>query len=311
MEGEQRAADDGCNTCTCSDGQWVCTEEACGSGGTGNGGAGGGSTAGAGGSTGGAGGNVGGAGGSAGGTVEPLCDGSDALRAVASEGGGFVEPTYEFTNPYGFRFLFVLGTCRYFMSRSTLEGVLTGHLFYPDAVEDVLGWSGLAAWSSHEDMSCPDAGATIITNGSNRASCTCGCDDNAPPGMRAVFDGLSEQMDTLAMVSARIDGPMRLLLVGPPVGGLPLQAFPWPLSWDPGGVALTYEELISSTLEGTQVTDPAEFGALRMLRAEAHMAYDYDRPIRVRTTSGAEYDLYLRDELPADVASAAAAMLTP
>lgn len=28
-EGEQKEADDGCNTCTCSDGEWACTELAC------------------------------------------------------------------------------------------------------------------------------------------------------------------------------------------------------------------------------------------------------------------------------------------
>ena len=32
-EGDQRPADDGCNTCTCIEGSWACTEEGCGSGG--------------------------------------------------------------------------------------------------------------------------------------------------------------------------------------------------------------------------------------------------------------------------------------
>jgi hypothetical protein len=123
---------------------------------------------------------------------DALCDGSGDIRLMFVQGGGFVPPYYFFTNPHGAAFFAIDGKCRFFAELNYMRGILSGTLTPAEAdqLSADLHWDALAGWGNWgrgKDMGCPDAGDSTLIRARVAASCTCGCDAQAPKGLEAAL----------------------------------------------------------------------------------------------------------------------------
>jgi hypothetical protein len=286
-DGDSFAAQDGCNHCSCQKGGAVCTEIGC--------------TlppdAGA----------VEDAGDEDGGLMatEDICDASDGLRFAMSSGGGFVPIDYFFRSPYGFTFLFVDGHCRYYTSGAEGE-IRTGSLSKAQArqLSAASGYASLEAWSTtpSENPGCADGVDTTLYRPGFHAGCYCGCDASAVPAAKiAAMQDTYTWVQKLKTLGTAVDGDIRAAAVkedspsGTPVA--------WPLSRAMVDIASFVQPV--SIPDSALFTDSAETKKLRKVRSDALAAKAYLPEV---SEAGTTYGLYLRDELPAAVATAVNAL---
>jgi len=241
-------------------------------------------------------------------TTEPICDGSQDMRLGISSGGGFVANTYMFTNPYGNRFLFVDGQCRYHASIDYMQGFASGTLSSAEAEQLAtdIGWSMLPTWSAYSDVQCPDAGASIITRPSYAATCICGCQDMGPPGLAAAMVKAGEWLGNLYMQGTRSTGAVSAIAgMTPGATGMELA---WPLGRPIADIAgLVQDTVLFSGTSGVGFENPVDTSALRDLRSAAVAQMMYAQSIPV-LDQGMTYVVFVRDELPDGVDAAIEAL---
>jgi hypothetical protein len=238
-----------------------------------------------------------------------LCDGELEIRLLyTAGGGGLVEDTFHFTNPFGFFFLAIDGKCRYYLNSHADCGIVAGVLETSDEqqLSAALHWRDLAAWSAQNRMdgSCPDAGLVMLGRSNAVATCSCGCDPNAPAGLA---DALQRAHEWLMQLEARgqpLAGPVSGLAVPTEVAGRNDRSVDWPLARSMSSIA----DLI--VLPGdarlgqgpyARFEDPAETAQLRALRSERAEARMSAGTFWVREEATL-YNVVVRDELPANVA---------
>lgn len=242
-------------------------------------------------------------GGSGGGTqTQPLCDGSDTIRLLYRSGGGYVEQSYAFTNPHGHVFLAVMGNCEAFVGESYMKGLRSRTLSEQQAasLSKDLGRDQLAAWSKFPDtMSCPDAGSTSISDGTNVVSCSCGCDPDVPAGVQAALEQAAKWKESLLVEGTPLSGPVAAAALPDDNPQPSFGPFSWPLSWPVTELPSPYT---SST--GTRIEDATEAAALRQLRADALSQMTWASYTPIVDSTAARFQLYVRDELPAEVEAA-------
>ncbi|MCA9593624.1 MAG: hypothetical protein KC776_09950 [Myxococcales bacterium] len=226
---------------------------------------------------------------------QPLCDGSETLRFVLYSGGGYVEQEYGFTNPYGYSLLAITGQCEAYVSQSYMMGVrhLTLTKERAETVAQEVRRASIAAWSSHQDMSCPDAGGNFISDGQSLASCSCGCDPDAPAGLSDALEKAYQWHDTLWAEGSPLTGPVAVAAAPDSSPAPGVTAVPWSLSWPITDLPTP------NTSAGKVVTDTADLATLRQLRADAALSSLSYVPV----VDGEQYRLYVRDELPTELAT--------
>jgi hypothetical protein len=174
------------------------------------------------------------------------------------------------------------------------DGVKSGTLdaTQAQALATAVHRSQIPSYSSWSDIGCPDAGAVSISDGASSASCSCGCDPEAPNGLSAAIDAAAQWKETLWDAGTPLDGPVAA--AAQPSGVTTQPAKAWTLSWPIADLPLP------NTPEGKVVTDAADAAKLRELRAGSTF-----EGVLI-DVSGTRYELFVRDELPDAVKTAIA-----
>jgi hypothetical protein len=194
-----------------------------------------------------------------------------------------------------------------------MEGNIQGTLSEAQAerLATAIGWSMIETWSATTDQPfCADGGTTTLRRPGASTSCDCGCNP---------MSSTAEKRDAIAAVWPWID-----MLAGE---GEPLPAtvsaiaaefidgamgpLPWPLDRPMADVDLLIRDLDAiSTPDviGARFDDPDEIRALRDLRAEARATNSSIGFVQV-TDGGVDYQLYIRDDLPDEIAASVAVLL--
>jgi len=230
----------------------------------------------------------------------PICDLGDRIRFGFTSGGGFVAPTYGFTNPYGDMFLFVDGGCRYYASIGYMQGFTTGMLSSEqvELLADAIGWNRIGEWSGYRDQVCPDAGARTLMVPGAAATCICQCADMGPEGLddamqmavawtRLLFDS-GEPSD--GPISALADTQIR------PSG----HELPWPLDRSVSSIPNLVQDAVGGSAAFASFDAPSDLAALRALRRAALLGDQYASFVPVLDGDTA-YLLFARDDLPPEV----------
>ena len=127
--------------------------------------------------------------------------------------------------------------------------------------------------------------------------------------MDAVILGVTALVTELVGDGTPLSEPVGLIAIdtGTDASGTRLS---WPLSWDVADIAMTQDQLIGDVATlGTVVNDSTEATALRSLRQTTLTSSSDKRLVRVDTSTGGHYNLFIRDELPQSVATAIDALL--
>ncbi len=242
-----------------------------------------------------------------------LCDGSQDIRLGVVVEGGFVETTYEHTNPYGHSFLFVDGRCHYYASESWLKGVVQGDLSQERAaqISKALALPRVQALDYHDAESCPDAGAVWVRTAAGYVDCTCGCDAKAPAGVEAAIDAAGELKLELLAEGEPLAGPIRLLAVveDKPLGSGAGVA-EWPLIWPLSDIGMTWESLSRRIQLTTRLLSGRDAETVRMLRARRLESDPHAGSLQT-TDLGKTYSLFMREELPESAQRAVEALTSP
>lgn len=214
---------------------------------------------------------------SSGATGEPgwaqICDGSNELRlAMVLGGGGLVD--HEIEREIGFRYLYVLGTCEYFVLPS-IDGVpwpdaRTG-VIDPATEEELsraLRYAGLAdvagSWSTG---GLSDGTTLLVSDGTHTVACYGGCEDG-PAGARALWSELG-WIDVLWAEGEGYAGPLRISVIGWADATLDEVGVQWPLPMDPWSIAIDGEiDPAPQAGETLLVDDPEQVATLRELRRQ-------------------------------------------
>lgn len=249
--------------------------------------------------------------------IGPLCDGSDMMRLTyVSDGGGPLPPTFGFTNPHGHAYLAIDGTCHYYSASDYMHGVSSGTLTaaQADQLSADLHWTDLEAWAAYglnTDAGCSDAGVVGLMKANAAAGCSCGCDPAAPSGLSDALQRAYEWVQELTTVGKPLDGPVSAVILEASLGmGHDQPVFDWPLSRSIDSVPnLLLDQSDARLWMGTgpwaTFDAAADYTKLRQMRTatansdNAGSGY-VSGAVRLRV-NGMDYDLFVRDELPAGV----------
>jgi hypothetical protein len=242
-----------------------------------------------------------------------ICDGSAQLRlAMVLGGGGLIENEIE--REIGFRYLYVLGTCEYFVlpdiDGAPWPDARTG-VMDPATEEDLsraLGYADLAEIAGHwttEDFF--DGTTLLVSDGTHTVSCYAGC-EQAPPEASALWSELG-WIDVLWAEGEAYAGPLRVSVIGWADATLDELGVSWPLPMDPWSIAIDGAvEPAPQAGQTVLIDDPAQVATLRELRRQYR---DDDLPVGVPnalhayghltfTDEGGQdlFQLWMRDSLP-------------
>jgi hypothetical protein len=234
-----------------------------------------------------------------------LCDGSTAVRlAIASDGGGPLESSFEFTNPYGHRFLYVTGECRFLTGASLAGATRVGTLTDAQALQlgEMLELDRFASWPAYQDQSCPDAGIFYVETLAGYGECSCYCDEEGPEGVAETIEAAQGVLDALDEAGEVLSGPVEVVAFLRP-DDFSATVEPWPLDLDLADIELPYSDFVHGTPPPVHVLDGVQAEAARALRATV-VTDGGPRPVYVRSEAGKLYEVHIRDQVPAELAAA-------
>jgi hypothetical protein len=243
-----------------------------------------------------------------------LCDGSDEPRLAYVQGYGFAPLTAVFFGVYGARFLVVDGQCRYWRGRG--DGIVWVGTLSRESADELA--RGIALEQSRspaipESTDCLDAGSEFVWTPSRRLECPCGCSGGTDPSL---FETASTvELGLFDTIESGSTGPARLVLS--PIDDAPggADVAPWPLPRAPVAEELETVSLVADS--GRLLEDPSELGPLREARS-AYLARHGEGYLATPLSwvdpaddSDQFFSMALRDELPAPIARAVAAAMSP
>jgi hypothetical protein len=233
-----------------------------------------------------------------------ICDGSSEIRLGFEVQGERISPSDYFAYPYGYYFGVVDGKCRYYASINYMEGIFTGQLSPDEAVQlaEQLQYGRIKEWTGHYGTSCFGQGPTILASPDGAVHCTCGC-DGAPAGVSTALERPSAHLRRWVQQGKALDQGVSALACAAPGCNGDGAVQDWPLMRS----ITSIPGLVSA---GENASDPgAAFAAgpdattLRELRQHVYTTVKYPGFVRVQESGSANiYALYVRDDLPPDVA---------
>jgi len=241
-----------------------------------------------------------------------ICDGSSDIRLGFKIEGGFVDSSYFFTYPYGFDFLVIDGKCRVYAGRNYMRGMTVAEAT-PEAaslIAEQLQYGRIKAWTGRYGVVCPDGGTTTLASPDGAVSCTCGC-EGAPGGAATAINSLPElvQRWTKGGGSPGQGVSALIYLANESLSNDKIET--WPLTRAIASIPNLLSADRSSMATGAAFEPGADADALRSLRASAFQANMQSGFIRVRESgSSMIYELFVRDDMPTDVAARVKAFFT-
>jgi hypothetical protein len=240
-----------------------------------------------------------------------ICDGSDGLRlAMALGGGGLIENELE--RALGFKYLYVLGTCEYYVLPS-IEGVR-----WPDARTGVIdkateealsraidygGLAGIAGSWGTDNVS--DGSTLLVSDGAVTVACYAAC-EQGPAAAQALWIEQKVWTDKLWEQGEPLLGALRISVVGSP-GAAMEPAFdpePWPLAAEPWSLAA--EESVDTNYPTVRIDSGDDLETLRELRQKyreddeppANSLYMHGH-LQFHDMAGVDlFRVWIRDSLP-------------
>jgi hypothetical protein len=233
---------------------------------------------------------------------QPLCDGSAGARLTYLVGGGQVDEAYAFHGVYGHAAFVIDGQCHYWVAESPLRGLRTGTLNAEMAtiIARQLHWASLATLSAHRDVqSCPDAGESLIGDGTHVINCSCGCDDQLPAATKEAFARVDAFYRSLMAMGGAYDGPVRAVTLRQDAPGLSAaRILDWSLAISPMEFLLEGPSIQRDS--GKLIEAAGDRTELRKLRTMA-LPLETGAGFYARTSDGSTFHVYARDEAPAHV----------
>jgi hypothetical protein len=233
-----------------------------------------------------------------------LCTGGGDVRLGLVSAGGFVDTFFDYTNPYGHRFLYVTGDCEFLSGASLLGEVRTGTLAKPQArkLEDDLDLDAVNRWPPYRDESCPDASTAYVKTTSGYGECSCGCDPSGPEGVADTIGLADAVWDAFAARGERLTGPVEVMAIELEESDPSRTAQIWPLAYDLQLIAVRLEEYYMGFEPTVDMFEEYEAEVLREMRSVT--APTSWQPTTYVESGGIYYDLYIRDQVPDHLAEA-------
>lgn len=247
-----------------------------------------------------------------------LCDGSHELRLSYSNSGNGLFPTEAeaFVSRYGWHFLVVDGTCRYYARDNPGHPVVAGQLTPKHAAQlsvDV-AWNDLPVWGEYRIAeTCADApGATLGTTGhvficGGVVVAKCGCGPDAPQGLQTAQINAANWIRVLVAAGEPLTGAVAAIAHVETRPDPNVVAAAWPLARSMGSIPNLVRPVAGAGIAPdtyARFEDASETAQLRAIRtSQPEAARNLDAHLTVRE-GDVIYRLFLRDELPQDDARA-------
>jgi hypothetical protein len=195
------------------------------------------------------------------------------------------------------------GHCHYYVENGSMNGMREGVLSasQADQLAHEVGITRLTGSTTPPDFVCFDGGSTLIATRAAAMRCECGgCFGPQAASKTAAIKSAHAWIDRLAMQGTPISGSVWAMAIQDNFAGASQEPLAWPLARPMGSIdGLVQPSLPTASSQGARFDDAAEAMALRELRQQAAAIANASF---VAIQDGAmKYDLYVRDELPADV----------
>ena len=195
-----------------------------------------------------------------------FCDGSNDIRLGMWLDAG---PGNAFMQPFGFRFAFVDGRCRYVASSDAMVGIASGVLDsarVEELARDV-SYARIAEFSAHSDEVCFEGGRSAISDGARSFGCGCECDEGAPAALISAEAASHRWIDRLVAEGSLSTGAVRAVAVKYDSGGPYADSPAWPLARPITDILVS--EFLLREDAGAIIDDAEDAATLRALRTQA------------------------------------------
>lgn len=224
-----------------------------------------------------------------------LCDGSGGVRlSLVTAGGGPLPDSYAFSNPYGWRFLYVDGKCNFVASSDVNGQLLTGTFTAEQSktISETLDLDATAGVVYRFQGGCPDAPASIVTTPYAYIESTCG-DDHPPTQVAAALAW--EPVFTLAKTVGRPStGSVSILAL--PSNAVLNSATLWPFSFSIAQATYANDGSYADVPAHAKSLTGADAALARQLWSSGREGPTWRGALPV-TSEGKTYELYFRDDI--------------
>lgn len=245
-------------------------------------------------------------------TTEPLelCDGSNDVRFLMTNAGGFVDIGYEFYGTYGHQFLAIDGTCHFYALTYAGQAVHEGQLT-PEQALQLSGDLAFGRLGNYSDMvaeQCPDGTITTLWDPSGKTECGCICDSPEQPAVwTQAIAKVREWVPVLYAAGEPYAGALhRVYRATDPEMPSTESALRWPLPGEPTEVLAFDDYDFVAAARAVDLDEDRRL--LREMRAEwsleneSTLAIMIFAPLLLPGGIGqAYYEVYLKDVLPEHV----------
>jgi hypothetical protein len=247
--------------------------------------------------------------------VQPnICDGSDDVRFVASNGIGPFALSDTFAAELAGSFVSIDGQCNFWLYDATLEGLRTGVLDtdFANQLSSELQF-GRYADLEYRRRVCRDSSGGRLWDGTGVINSTCGA--SGTTGLAGIVKRVDRLRGELATRSERAWRATHILPLSDPPQSRARPALEWTSTLDLSALAHDYLDYTNvPSVVGTRIEDTSTLALLAALRdatldamasASASAASDFAFPgLYVADARSREFRILLRDEPPEAVADA-------
>lgn len=239
-----------------------------------------------------------------------LCDGSNDVRFLMTNAGGFVDIGYEFYGTYGHQFLAIDGTCHYYVLTYVGQAMHEGQLT-PEQALQLSGDLAFGRLGNYSDMvaeQCPDGTITTLWDPSGKTECGCICDSPEQPAVwTQAIAKVREWVPVLYAAGEPYAGALhRVYRATDPEMPSTESALRWPLPGEPTEVLAFDDYDFVAAARAVELDEDRRL--LREMRAEWSLENEWTpaimifAPLLIAGGIGqAYYQVYLKDVLPEHV----------
>jgi hypothetical protein len=229
--------------------------------------------------------------------ADVLCNGSDQIQLLLQSHGGLL---WQYNSTHAI-FAMVDGHCHYYVENGYMNGIRQGVLSasQADQLAHEVNITRLKGWTEPPLFQCSDGGSQLIATPAAAISCECGeCSGAQAASKKAAITSADTWLARLAMQGSPVSGAVWAMAIQDNFAGFSQQPVAWPLARPMGSIdGFVKLAIPTDSSQGARFDDAGEAMTLRELRGQVATIAGF-----VAIQDGdMKYDLYVRDELPADV----------